>query len=400
MTKSRHPANRLARAMTKAMGGDASAGLLLIGVAVAAVILANSPLEHAYHALFHAPLGWSPIPKLDTLHLWINDGLMAVFFFVVGLEIKREVLQGELSDARKRRLPVAAAVAGMAAPALVYLLIAGTAQPLSRGWAIPAATDIAFAVGVLGLAGKGLPSSLRLFLLSVAIVDDLGAVAIIALFYTASIDLTWGLGALAFFAAMIAANRAGLARLPIYLLLSLGLWFCLLHSGVHATIAGVLAALTIPLHNNARGDSMLLRLEHALVPWNSYLIVPLFGFANAGVTLGGGSASLAGGLPLAVALGLFVGKQAGVLGALFACRKLEIAPLPKGASWLQLWGLALLCGVGFTMSLFIGALAFPDHPELVVEAKLGVLAGSLLSSLLGFAILRWTVRSGGAASAA
>jgi NhaA family Na+:H+ antiporter len=400
MTKSRHPANRLARAMTKMMGGDASAGLLLIAVAAAAVILANSPLDHAYHALFHAPWRWTPVPKLDTLHLWINDGLMAVFFFVVGLEIKREVLQGELSDARKRRLPVAAAAAGMAAPALVYLLIAGTAQPLSRGWAIPAATDIAFAVGVLGLAGKGLPSSLRLFLLSVAIVDDLGAVAIIALFYTASIALTWAFGALAFFFAMIVANRAGLSRLPVYILLSLGLWFCLLHSGIHATIAGVLAALTIPLRNDARGDSMLLRLEHALVPWNSYIIVPLFGFANAGVTLGGGSASLLAGLPLAVALGLFLGKQAGIMAALFACQRLGLAPLPKGASWLQLWGLALLCGVGFTMSLFIGALAFPDHPELSEEAKLGVLSGSLLSSLLGFAVLRWARRGGAASGAA
>jgi NhaA family Na+:H+ antiporter len=395
MPKSRHAANRFARAMSRVLGGEASAGLLLIAVAAAAVAMANSPLDHAYHALFHAPWRWTPIPKLDTLHLWINDGLMAVFFFVVGLEIKREVLQGELSDARKRRLPVAAAIAGMAAPALVYLLIAGTAHPLSRGWAIPAATDIAFAVGVLGLAGTGLPSSLRLFLLSVAIVDDLGAVAIIALFYTASIDLTWALGALACFAAMIAANRARLSRLPVYLVLSLGLWFCLLHSGIHATIAGVLAALAIPLRNDAKGDSMLLRLEHALVPWNSYVIVPLFGFANAGVTLGGGSASVLAGLPLAVALGLFLGKQAGVMGALFACQKLGVAPLPKGANWLHLWGLALLCGVGFTMSLFIGALAFPNHPELVEEAKLGVLAGSLLSSLLGFAVLRWA-RSGGA----
>jgi NhaA family Na+:H+ antiporter len=399
MHKTRHPANRLARGMTKMMGGEAAAGLLLIAVAVAAMVAANSPLDHAYHALFHAQWQWSPVPKLDTLHLWINDGLMAVFFFVVGLEIKREVLQGELSDARKRRLPIAAAAAGMALPALVYLLIAGTGQPLSRGWAIPAATDIAFAVGVLGLAGKGLPSSLRLFLLSVAIVDDLGAVAIIALFYTASVELSWALGALAMLAAMILANRAGLSRLTVYVLLSVGLWFCLLHSGIHATIAGVAAALTIPLRNDARGDSMLLRLEHALVPWNSFVIVPLFGFANAGVALGGGSANLLGGLPLAVALGLFVGKQAGVMGALFTCQKLGLAPLPKGASWLQLWGLALLCGVGFSMSLFIGALAFPNQPELIEEAKLGVLAGSLLSSLLGFAVLRWA-RGGGAASGA
>jgi NhaA family Na+:H+ antiporter len=387
----RHFANMLARRISQVLGGETSAGLLLIGVAVAAVLAANSPLRHAYHDLFHTTLAWTPVPKLDTAHVWINDALMAVFFFVVGLEIKREVLAGELSDAAKRRLPVLAAAAGMAMPALVYLLVAGKGggQVLQQGWAIPAATDIAFAVGVLALVGKRIPPSLRLFLLTVAIVDDLGAVTIIAVFYTPTLDLAWSIGALAFFAGLVAANRARVASVPLFLALGLGLWACVLYSGIHATIAGVLAAFTVPLRNDRHGDSMLLRLEHALTPWNSFVIVPLFGFANAGVALGGlGLGALVDPLPLAIALGLFVGKQAGIMAALFACRRLGLAPLPAGASWLQLWGMAILCGIGFTMSLFIGPLAFPAHPSLAEEAKLGVLAGSLLSSLLGFAVLR------------
>ncbi|VWX47029.1 Na(+)/H(+) antiporter NhaA 1 [Novosphingobium sp. 9U] len=386
---SRHPANRLASAINRIARGEAAGGLLLIAVAAAAMLAANSPLQHGYHELFHAALPWSPVPKLDTLHLWINDALMAVFFFVVGLEIKREVLQGGLSDPRRRRLPVFAAAAGMAMPALVYLLVAGDGGEVPRGWAIPAATDIAFAVGVLGLIGKRVPASLRLFLLTVAIVDDLGAVTIIAVFYTPSVDLAWGLGALAFFAGLVAANRSRVRRVPVFLLLGLGLWLCVLYSGIHATIAGVLAAFTVPLRNNAAGDSMLLRLEHALVPWNSFVVVPLFGFANAGVALAGaGLSAVLDPVPLAIALGLFAGKQLGIMAALVAARALGFAALPAGASWMQLWGMAILCGIGFTMSLFIGALAFPHHPQLVEEAKLGVLAGSLLSALLGYAVLR------------
>jgi NhaA family Na+:H+ antiporter len=373
------------------LGGETSGGVLLIAVAAAAVLAANSPLQHAYRGIFHDTLPWTPIPKLDTVHLWINDGLMAVFFFVVGLEIKREVLSGELSDARKRRLPVLAAAAGMACPALVYLLAVGWngGQVMQQGWAIPAATDIAFAVGVLGLLGPRIPASLRLFLLTVAIVDDLGAVAIIAVFYTPSLDLPWSIGALGFFAALVGANKWHVASLPVFLILGLGLWFCVLHSGIHATIAGVVAAFTVPLHNDRRGDSMLLRLEHALTPWNSFVIVPLFGFANAGVALGGmGLSTLVDPLPLGIALGLFAGKQIGVMVALLACRAFGLAPLPPGASWLQLWGMAMLCGIGFTMSLFIGPLAFPGHPLLAEEAKLGVLAGSLFSAIAGYAMLR------------
>ncbi|MCC6826975.1 MAG: Na+/H+ antiporter NhaA [Novosphingobium sp.] len=389
MALRRHPANRLARALRRLLGGDAGAGVLLILVALGAVIAANSPLAPAYHALFHAELPWTPVAKLDTLHLWINDGAMAVFFFVVGLEIKREILQGELSDPLRRRLPVLAAIAGMAAPALVYLSIAGTALPLQRGWAIPAATDIAFAMGVIGLLGSRVPPSLRLFLLTVAIVDDLGAVAIIALFYTAGIKLAWLIGALAVLAGLIALGRWRTERTWPFLLLAVALWYCVLHSGVHATIAGVVAAFTIPLRIDARGDSMLLRLEHALVPWNAYAVVPLFGFANAGVALAGaGLSGLVDPLPLAIGAGLFAGKQIGIFAAIVLADRIGFASRPEGASWLQIWGTAALCGIGFTMSLFIGALAFPLYPQLIEEAKLGVLAGSLASALLGFAILR------------
>jgi NhaA family Na+:H+ antiporter len=388
----RHLANRIARALTRVLGGDATAGVLLIVVAAAAMIAANSPLAHGYHALFHARLPLSPIPHLLTLHAWINDGLMAVFFFTVGLEIKREVLDGELATPARRRLPVLAAAAGMAAPALVFLAVAGQQPGLARGWAIPAATDIAFAVGIIGLLGKRVPPSLRLFLLTVAIVDDLGAVAIIALFYTAELSLPWLFASLAVLAVMVVLARLRIGRALPYILLSLALWFCMLHSGVHATVAGVLAAFTIPLRVK-RGDSLLLRFEHALVPWNGLLVVPLFGFANAGVSLGGaGLAALLDPLPLGIALGLFVGKQVGVLGAILLAKRTGFAAVPEGAGRLQLWGMALLCGIGFTMSLFIGALAFPAHPELVEEAKLGVLAGSLASALAGYLVLRLAPR--------
>jgi len=393
MQRARHLPNYVATRLRALLGGDAAAGVILILVAVAAVCVANSPLAHGYHDLFHRKLAWTPIAKLDTLHLWINDALMAVFFFVVGLEIKREVLDGELSSPARRRLPVLAAAAGMAAPALIYLAVAGTGMPLQRGWAIPAATDIAFAMGVIGLLGTRVPASLRLFLLTVAIVDDLGAVAIIALFYTASIKMTWLVAALLVLGVMIAVGRRNSQSYALTLGLAVVLWFCVLNSGVHATVAGVAAAFTVPIRLGPGGDSMLLRLEHALVPWNGYLIVPLFGFANAGVAIAGiGMAGLAEPLPLAIGAGLFLGKQAGIFGAVFASERLGFAARPEGATWTQVWGVSVLCGIGFTMSLFIGALAFPAHPALVEEAKLGVLTGSLCSALLGFMILRFLTR--------
>ena len=385
MITRRNPASRLARTLIRWFGGEAGGGLLLILAAALAMGLANSRLSGLYHALLHAPLPWTPVAKLDTAHLWINDAVMAVFFFVVGLEIKRELLVGELSSPAKRRLPVLAAIGGMAVPAMIYLAIAGGQPGLARGWAIPAATDIAFAVGVLALLGKRAPPALRLFLLTVAIVDDLGAVAIIALFYTAQIKLAWLAAGLFALALMVVLARRRVERLLPYALLAVAAWYGVLHSGVHATVAGVLAAFTIPLRLNAAGDSPLLRLEHALVPWSAYLIVPLFGFANAGVELAG--AGMMTHLSLGIALGLLLGKPLGILGAIGLAKALKLAE-PPAAHPVQLAGMGMLCGIGFTMSLFIGALAFPEAQALVDEAKLGVLAGSLVSALCGYALLR------------
>ena len=389
MTRRYNPFSRIATLTNRLFGGEAGAGLLLIGVAILAMAAANSSLADAYHHVFHGVWGWSPIAKLNNAHLWINDGLMALFFFVVGLEIKREVLDGELASPARRRLPVVAAAAGMALPALVYLGIAGSEPILRAGWAIPAATDIAFALGVLALVGKRAPPSLRLFLLTVAIVDDLGAVVIIALFYTAQLKLGWLAVAAVFLGGLIALNRFGVRRASPYALLALGLWYAVLHSGVHATVAGVLAALTVPIKLDRQGSSLLLRMEHAMAPLSAYLVVPLFGLANAGVSVSGLSfTDVAAPLPLGIALGLFAGKQIGILGSIFAVQKLGLARAPAGASWVQLWGMALLCGIGFTMSLFITQLGFPGQPELVDEAKLGILLGSLISALAGYALLR------------
>ncbi|MEZ5743385.1 MAG: Na+/H+ antiporter NhaA [Sphingomonadaceae bacterium] len=394
MNALRHFPNKLATTVTRMLGGEAAGGVILILVAIAAMIVANSPLAHWYHDFFHGTLAWTPVKKLDNLHLWINDALMAIFFFVVGLEIKREILDGQLSSPRRRRLPVLAAAAGMIVPAVIYLAVAGTANPEQRGWAIPAATDIAFAMGVIGLLGNRVPPSLRLFLLTVAIVDDLGAVAIIALFYTASIEFPWLLAGMVLLGLLIAIGRRGVKSYTITILLAIGLWYCVLNSGVHATIAGVAAAFTIPLKVGAKGDSMLLRMEHALVPWNSYLIVPIFGFANAGVALAGiGMEGLIDPIPLGIAAGLFLGKQLGIFSAILVAERIGFAARPEGATLVHIWGMSILCGIGFTMSLFIGALAFPGYPHLIEEAKLGVLTGSLLSSLLGFAVLRLAGRA-------
>ena len=383
----------LSVALRRLFHNEAGPGIVLMIAAAAALIAANSALEPAYHALLHDPLGWTPVAKLTTLHLWINDGLMALFFFVVGLEIKREVLDGALSRPATRRMPVIAAAAGMAAPAAIYLLIAGPTAGLARGWAIPAATDIAFAMGVVALLGKRVPKSLRLFLLTVAIVDDLGAVAIIALAYSAGIELAWLAAAGAMLGVLALLNHWRVDRIAPYGVLAIALWFAVLHSGVHATVAGVLAALMIPLRPGKRThDSLLLRMEHQLVPWSGFAVVPLFGLANAGVVLGDVGAVFAP-LPLAIALGLVIGKQTGIFASLTIAEKLGLARRPEGATLLQLWGIALLCGIGFTMSLFIAGLAFPGNPALIEEAKLGVLAGSLVSALMGFAVLWFAGRA-------
>jgi NhaA family Na+:H+ antiporter len=374
---------------------DAAGGILLIAVAAAAMAVANSPWGSAYEAAFHDPLRWTPIPKLANAHLWINDGLMAVFFFVVGLEVKREMIEGQLASAEQRRLPVLAAAMGMAVPAAVYLLFAAGEPGLQRGWAIPAATDIAFAMGVLGLLGNRVPATLRLFLLTVAIVDDIGAVLIIAVFYTADLHLAWLAGAGAVLAAMIALNRARLTRAWPFVALTLVLWYCVLHSGVHATIAGVAAALTIPMVGR-NDDTMLERFEHRLAPWSAYLVIPVFGFANAGVDLAGlGLEQLLAPLPIAIAAGLVIGKQTGIFAAICIGDRFGFAPRPQNASWAETWGVSVLCGVGFTMSLFISELAFPGSRLLVEEAKIGILLGSLISAVLGYALLRLVTKAGG-----
>ena len=373
---------------------EAAGGIVLIAAAVLAMIVANLPATaHGYETLLHHETGPVLAAALGpmTVHLWINDGLMTLFFLLVGLEIKREVVDGRLASADRRRLPFIAAVAGMAVPALVFLLVAGAEPRLQPGWAIPAATDIAFAIGVLALLGSRIPSALKLLLTTVAIVDDMGAVAIIALGYTDTIHPLALAGAGLALLVLYLLNRRKVMTLWPYLLAGAALWLFVLQSGVHATIAGVLTAMLIPIRPSpgAPDDatSPLHRLEHALQPWVAFAIVPLFGFANAGVSLAGANLStLAEPLVLGIALGLFLGKQIGIFGAIRIADRLGIARRPAGVSWTQLYGMALIAGIGFTMSLFIGGLAFAD-PALVDRVKIGVLAGSVASALAGVLVL-------------
>lgn len=374
-------------AMRAFVQNQAAGGILLMAAATLALIVANSPVAPIYFATLA-----SYVAGLSVLH-WINDALMAVFFLLVGLEIKREVLLGQLSTWSQRALPGFAALGGMVLPALVYLSVNLGEGGAPMGWAIPAATDIAFALGVLSLLGPRVPVSLKIFLTALAIIDDLGAVLIIAAFYTADVNFI-ALGSAALAAAvLVGMNRGGVQRLLPYVLVGALLWFCFLKSGVHATLAGVVLALTIPLRVPTLRDpdaAPLLRLEHALVPWVTFLIIPIFGFANAGVSFAGMSlASLSEPVPLGVALGLFVGKQIGVFGFAMLAIKLRLAVMPSGAGWVQLYGVALLCGIGFTMSLFIGLLAFNDAPALQDATKLGVLLGSVASAICGALLLRW-----------
>jgi Na+:H+ antiporter, NhaA family len=381
-------------ALREFLRSEAAGGLLLMAVATTAMLLANSPWSEGYFALIHAIVGPELTPKLGpmTVHLWINDGLMAVFFLLVGLEIKRELVDGHLSTWADRRLPIIAATAGMAVPALVYVAVAGGDPQFVRGWAIPAATDIAFAIGVLAMLGTRAPASLKLFLTTVAIVDDIGAVAIIAFFYTAQLSLGWLAMAGLLWLIMFALGKMRVMQIWPYLVLAVLLWYATLLSGVHATIAGVLAALAIPLRRTIAApdaeDSPLHRLEHALARPVAFAIIPLFGFANAGVSLGGiGVAQLLAPLPLGIALGLFVGKQLGIFTAVWLAVKSGLAQRPKDAGWTQIYGVSVLCGIGFTMSLFIGGLAF-SAPALADAVKIGVLMGSIASALCGYAILR------------
>ena len=368
---------------------ERNAGLLLIAAAALALIAANSPVAAVYEQILHWKLG-PPLPRFGQfdLHHWIADGLMAIFFLLVGLEVKREWYDGNLATPAERKLPILAAAAGMVVPALIYLMVIGNDAALRNGWAIPAATDIAFAVGILAILGRRAPASIKLLLVTLAIVDDIGAVIIIALFYTADLNVPALAAALALTGAMGAVGQFGVRRLWPFLFGFGLMWMLMLASGVHATIAGVLTALTIPL---GRGEthSPLKRLEHAIHPWVMFGVVPLFGFASAGVALAGGFGDLVHPLPLAVLLGLFLGKQLGIFSAVWIAVKLGIAARPGAASWRHIYGASLLCGIGFTMSLFIGALAFPGREPLIDEAKVGILAGSLLSAVAGYLVLRF-----------
>ncbi len=365
--------------------------MLLALAAALALLISNSPWRGAYEALVQAPvelrLGtWLTLAKPAVV--WVNDLWMAVFFLLVGLEIKREFIEGELADRRQAMLPVVAALGGMAVPALIYVLFnLGDAMAL-RGWAIPAATDIAFAIGIVTLLGPRVPPSLKIFLTAVAIIDDLGAIVVIALFYTHHLSLGMLLAAAVCIAVLVGLNRGGVVRAEVYLAVGLLLWLCVLKSGVHATLAGVVTALAIPMRA-PRGHSPAQDLEHGLQPWVALLVLPVFAFCNAGVSLEGvRPATLAEGIPLGIAAGLLLGKAIGVFGCLALMVRLGLAARPAGASWLQCFGVAVLCGIGFTMSLFIGGLAFEGlGGQYETRLKLGVLIGSLLSGLVGAAIL-------------
>ncbi|WP_346828725.1 Na+/H+ antiporter NhaA [Pseudomonas abietaniphila] len=366
------------------LASESAGGIVLMGAALAAIIVANSPMASLYFAALHSV--WGGL----SIELWINDGLMAIFFLMVGLEIKREVLAGGLASWGQRALPGFAAAGGMLIPALIYVGTNwGNAETLS-GWAIPAATDIAFALGVLSLLGKRVPASLKVFLAALAILDDLGAVTIIALFYSTGLNLPMLGASFATLAVLIVMNRMGVQRLLPYLLLGLLLWFFVLQSGVHATLAGVALALCIPLGTRQEeARSPLLFLEEKMHYWVAFAVVPVFGFANAGVSLSGITlGNLVDPVPLGVALGLFVGKQIGVFVAAALAIRSGLATLPEGSNWTQMYGVALLCGIGFTMSLFIGNLAFPGAAHLIDEVKVGVLMGSILSAVVGVLLLR------------
>ncbi|WP_137929227.1 Na+/H+ antiporter NhaA [Mesorhizobium comanense] len=377
------------------LDSEAAGGIILMVAAALALIVANSPLAETYFSALHAYLG-----PLSVSH-WVNDGLMAVFFLLVGLEIKREMLDGQLSTWPRRVLPGIAAAGGMVVPALVYVAINRNNGPALSGWAIPTATDIAFALGVLSLLGSRVPASLKVFLTALAIIDDLGAVIIIAIFYTSGLSLAYLAAAFAVIAVLIVLNRMRVMSLVPYLVLGAILWVLVLKSGVHATLAGVALALTIPLERSPGlghdlDHSPLHRLEHGLHRIVPFFIIPIFGFANAGVSLAGLSfGALIEPLTLGVAAGLVIGKLVGVFGSSALAIRFGLADLPANAGWSHMLGVSLLCGIGFTMSLFIGLLAFASDVALQDAVKVGILAGSLVAAILGAAVLLMAPAAGG-----
>ena len=380
------PAERL-RAF---IASESAGGIILIVAAALALAIANSPLLPDYQKLLSTPVAFSAgsLVAIDKpLLLWINDGLMALFFFLIGLEVKREIVTGQLRSWKQASLPIIAAIGGMAIPAIVFVALNLGSPENLRGWAIPAATDIAFALGLLALLGSRVPVALKALLLAIAIIDDIGAIAIIAIFYTENMNLAALALALVPAAAMLLLNRAGVARTIPYFLFAALLWICVLKSGVHATLAGVVTALFVPI---ATGEERPLeRLEHALHPWVAFLILPIFAFANAGVSFAGaGLDALLAPLSLGIAAGLVIGKQLGIFGACWLAVKAGWARLPEGVGFRHVYGLSCLAGIGFTMSLFIGNLAFVD-PQQIAAVKFGVLGGSLVSAITGIVVLRF-----------
>ena len=372
---------------------EAASGLLLLISAVIALIVSNSSFSSTYFEILQSYffIGVNNIGiKMSLLH-WINDALMAVFFFFVTLEIKREFLQGELSNPKQALLPIIAAIGGMLVPALIYIYINFQTGDTLRGWAIPSATDIAFSLGVLSLLGSRVPISLKVFLTALAIIDDLGAIVIIAFFYTGDLSVKYLSLLLLTFICLIFLNKFNVRKYIPYLLLGLILWFFTHESGVHATISGVLLATVIPHRKKEKDFSLLIKIEHGISPYVAFGIMPLFAFANAGVSLEGVNFnSLLSPVPLGILLGLFFGKQIGVLLFSLASIKLKIAQMPNNANWLNFYGVGVLTGIGFTMSLFIGNLAFMENTQYIDGVKIGVLAGSLLSTIFGYFLLLMT----------
>lgn len=389
---------RLRRSVQEFYERESSTGMLLILVTIAALLLKNSPLAGLYTSFLHTPveIRFGTLQLAKPLLLWINDGLMAVFFLLVGLEVKRELLRGSLSSWSQAALPVIAAIGGMAVPALIYICFNFGEQTAMHGWAIPTATDIAFALGILSLLGKRVPVSLKIFLLALAIIDDLGAILIIALFYTTDLSVTSIGIAVATLLVLFVLNRAGVARRAAYVLLGVVLWVSVLKSGVHATLAGVALAFMIPLDTEKGGakNQLAEQLEHDLHPWVSFMILPLFAFVNSGLDLSGISlAQMSASVPLGIMLGLFVGKQVGVFLFSWLAIRFKLARLPEGSSWMQFYGVTVMTGIGFTMSLFIDSLAFADEAAFQSADKLAILLGSLLSGVMGYWVLRYTGHS-------
>jgi len=372
---------------------ESASGILLLAAAILAMLIQNSPASHLYDALLdlHVEIRVGNFQIAKPLLLWINDGLMAIFFFLIGLEVKREVLDGELSEPSRVALPVIAAIGGMALPAIIYSAINWGDPATMKGWAIPSATDIAFSLGVLALLGSRIPSSLKLFLMTLAIVDDLGAIIIIAIFYTSNLSVTSLAVAAGGLLVLFILNRKGVLDFAPYLLVGLVVWAAVLKSGVHATLAGVLIAFFIPFRKQpGEKKTQLETLEHDLHPVVAFGILPLFAFANTGISFSGITVqSFTHPVPLGIAAGLFLGNQVGVFGFSWLAIKTGLARLPTGVNWLQMYGVALLCGIGFTMSLFISSLAFQQGEQVVpVDDRLGILIGSLVSGVVGYLVLR------------